>query len=337
MSNLLLLSCAASVAFAYDVAFEDVTPGGYVCGDTGGLGQGARVYYPQAAPKVPVISHAHGFTAAGVKAWRSVEPLIKAIVASGYVVIVSESSRYPKECADEWKDQIHSLDWIKDSKFAKMIDFSKKKGIMGHSMGGGATYHSAGQPSAVDGQNIGAAVALHPQIQGPGAATLFPITNSLVPIFFGTGSADRVVGPLSVKYAYYDTQNVSKVFSEISGAGHLEPCNGYANRHTPYAIAMFDCHLLGKKSQCDKVYGQGKDALCGGTVKMTDCEHEVPNPQDPCNYCKTGYCSGCKACQESKTGACAACWTGTKSSCLFDDKHGCQKCWNALEAKAVVV
>jgi len=140
-----------------------------------------------------------------------------------------------------------------------MIDFDKKTGVLGHSMGGGATYHSAGQASAVHGQNIGAAVALHPQIQGPGASTLLPITNSLVPIFFGTGSADRIVGPKSVLYAYYDTQNVSKAFSEIAGAGHLEPCNGYANRHTEYAIAMFDCHLLSKQSQCDKIYGKGKD------------------------------------------------------------------------------
>lgn len=198
--------------------------------------------------------------------------MLKAVAASGYVVIISESSSFPRECKDAWKDQIHSLAWIKDSKFADLIDSGKKTGILGHSMGGGATYHSAGQSSAVQGQNVGAAVALHPEIQSP--VPFEPITNSLVPIFFGTGSVDTVVSPLSVKNAYDDTKNVPKVFSEISGAGHLEPSTGYPNRHTPYVIAMFDCHLLGNKSQCDKVYGNGKDALCGGSVKMTDCEHE---------------------------------------------------------------
>lgn len=305
-----------------------------------GGSQNARVYYPKDAGKVPLIAHAHGFTAGGYKAYNSVAPMLEAITAAGYVVIVPESSRYPRECPDEWKDQIHSLAWCKNSKFAKMIDFDKKTGVLGHSMGGGATYHSAGQASAVHGQNIGAAVALHPQIQGPGAATLLPITNSLVPIFFGTGSADRIVGPKSVLYAYYDTQNVSKAFSEIAGAGHLEPCNGYANRHTEYAIAMFDCHLLSKQSQCDKIYGKGADALCGGKVKMTDCEHAVPNPADPCNYCNTGSCSACKACLQTKTGACAPCWaSGSQGSpCLDSDKHGCQKCWSSgLEVQSVVV
>merc|ERR1711907_864877 len=179
-----------------------------------------------------------------------------------------------------------------------------------------------------------------PQIQGPGAATLLPITNSLVPIFFGTGTADTVVGPTSVLYAYYDTQKVSKVFSSITGATHLEPCNGHLNRHTPYVIAMLDCHILSNKAQCDKVYGKGPDALCGGKVKMADCEHAVPNAADPCDYCNTGVCSPCKACTKLTTGACAKCWApGTSGkACLYSDGHACQKCWsNADDRRAVVV
>merc|ERR1711988_1288054 len=101
--------------------------------------------------------------------------MLKAVVAAGYMVIVSESYAYPKECPEEWKDQIRSLEWITSSNFSKMIDFSKKKGVMGHSMGGGATYHSAGDATSVHSQNIGAAVALHPQIRGPGTTTLLPI------------------------------------------------------------------------------------------------------------------------------------------------------------------
>lgn len=199
------------------------------------------------------------------------------IAAAGYVVIVPESSSFPFECSNQWKDQIHSIEWAKASNISARIDFSKKVGLLGHSMGGGATYHAAGQAAVVKAQNIGAAVALHPQITSPTA--LQPVTNSLVPIFFGSGSKDEVVSPASVKSAYSQTNGVPKVFAEIDGATHYEPennCNGWTcpgqRRHTPYVIAMFDCHLMDNKGQCDTVYGSGGGALCSGSVKMADCE-----------------------------------------------------------------
>merc|ERR1712217_122309 len=143
---------------------------------------------------------------------------------------------------------------------------------------------------------------------------------------------------VSVLDAYYDTQKVSKVVSSISGASHFEPTTGYSNRHTPYVIAMFDCHIRGVKSQCDKNYGTGAGSLCGGSVKMADCEHAIPNPADPCDYCNTGVCSACKACVSIKTGACAKCWTaGAPKQCLRDDKTGCQKCWSSGAEMPVVV
>merc|ERR1712232_1112566 len=56
-----------------------------------------------------------------------------------------------------------------------------------------------------------------------------------------------------------------------------------------------------------------------------------PTPSDPCAACITGACAPCKSCITSKSGACAACWKvdpklGT--ACLYDDGHGCQKCWS---------
>lgn len=150
---------------------------------------------------------------------------------------------------------------------------------MGHSMGGGASYHNAGQADVVTAYNIGAAVALHPQ------TSLYSATNSLVPIFFGTGSKDDTIAPSSVKSAYSKTNGVAKVFTEIEGAVHDEPmcdCGTWKSpglmRHTPFAIAMFDCHLKGDKNQCGKVYGSGSGSLCSGTVKMTDCEHADEPP-----------------------------------------------------------
>lgn len=277
--HLATLFSGAIVSQAYNVQYEDVTVGGFVCKNVFHKdAQGARVYYPQASGKFPLVSFAHGFNNPGNKSFECYAEMNSDLAAAGYVVIVSMSSEFPSECADQWKDQIHSIDWAKTSDLADRIDFSQV-GLLGHSMGGGSTYHAAGMADVVSAQNIGAAVALHPQITSP--APLQPITNPQVPIFFGTGSKDGTVSPKSVKNAYSQATGIAKAFSEIDGATHFEPqtnCEGWTGagqrRHTPFAIAMFDCHLKGDKNQCAKVYGSGADSLCSGSVKMTDCEHE---------------------------------------------------------------
>lgn len=270
MRGAVLISCAAAVARAFHVQHEDVIVGGYVCGEH----QQARVYYPTTSGTYPVVSFAHGFHNGGTDAYACYETMNSALAAAGYVVMVSESSTFPLECADEAKDQLRSIEWLRTSNISDMIDFSKA-GLLGHSMGGGATYHNAGQPDVVAEYNIGAAVGLHPQTR------LYSSSNSLVPIFFGSGSKDVVIFPSWVKEAYSETSGVAKVFAEIKGAVHDEPlcdCGSWkspgSNRHTPYVIAMFDCHLKGDVNQCDKVYGSGSDSLCSGSVVMTDCVHE---------------------------------------------------------------
>ena len=59
----------------------------------------------------------------------------------------------------------------------------------------------------------------------------------------------------------------------------------------------------------------------------------APTPQAPafpCDVCTDGKCGLCKQCVDSKTGPCNICWApdSTGKSCLYDDAHGCQKCWN---------
>jgi dienelactone hydrolase len=231
------------------------------------------VYYPTSSGTFPIVSFGHGYNNGGDDAYACYEQMNSELAAAGYVVIVSESSLWPLECADIWKDQLRSIEWAKASNISSKIDFSKV-GLMGHSMGGGASYHNAGQADVVKAYSIGAVVALHPQ------TSLYSTTNSLVPIFFGTGSKDSVISPSSVKAAYSKTVGVAKAFSEIAGAVHDEPmcdCGTWKSpghmRHTPFAIAMFDCHLRGDEQQCDRVYGNGSGSLCSGSVKMTDCEH----------------------------------------------------------------
>lgn len=193
------------------------------------------------------------------------------MAAAGYVLIHLMSSSRPRQCSDEWKDQVRSLEWMKTSSFSSRVDWTKKTAVMGHSMGGGATYHTAAQQDAITTHNIGAAIAENPEIQ---KLNLQPITNSLVPIFFQTGSKDDTIDPADVKEAYDLTSGVPKVFAEIEGARHLEPNTGFPNRFSDYSVAFLDCHLLDDSSQCAKVYGSVTGSLCNGNVTMTACVHE---------------------------------------------------------------
>jgi len=273
-----------ALAEAYDVKTLNVTVGGYTCGEY----KTAYLYLPDVSDwyvrlhgKFPLLAFAHGFNNPGTEAWHSYDGLLKPLAAEGYIVIVSTSSNFPLECPTEWRDQLRDLEWIRASKFASKIDFTKT-GILGHSMGGGATYHLASNASAVKALSIGAAVMLHPQIKSP--LPVQPYISPLVPAFYGTGSADIVVSPESVKSAYdKDTTPAPKVFTEIDGADHNEPMvqPWGKGRWTPYVIAMFDCHLKGWKHDdlnwhtggCDKIYGSGSGSLCSGNdFELKACE-----------------------------------------------------------------
>lgn len=250
----------AEFDLAVSVGHEDVTVGGYVCG----MSQKARVYFPSSGGKVPVISFAHGYGNPGAQGYNGYHIMLEAIAGAGYVVIALESSSFPAECALEWKDQVRGLEWIKTSSLAGKVDFTKKSGVMGHSMGGGATHASVGQADIVKKYNIGAGFMHNPQIIGGGSPK--------VPVFYGTGSADFVIAPPLVRAAYDKTTGLPKIFAEIAGGTHQECKAGHSNRLTPYNIAMFDCHLKGNKNQCAKIYGQGTGSICKGSVPMTSCK-----------------------------------------------------------------
>jgi predicted dienelactone hydrolase len=258
---------ASSVAaIAFSASHEDVTVGFSGCGGS----DNARVYY--GSEKGPAISFAHGYTAYGKLAYEGYATLLSQLADAGYVVIVPESSNYPLECADLWKDQVKALNWLKSSSLASKVDYAKKTGVLGHSMGGGATYHTASQSSSITAENIGAAVGMNPQIQ---RAQLQPITDSLIPIMFTTGSDDTTISPSDVKDAYTQTSGVAKVFAEITGGTHTEPVVGNPQRLNEYILAFFDCHLKSQSSQCAKVYKDASsDALCGDhDWKLTECSH----------------------------------------------------------------
>jgi dienelactone hydrolase len=259
-----LASSLATVAFS--ASHQDVTVGFSGCRGS----DQARVFY--SSKKGPAISLAHGFGASGTKAFTSYTTLASTLADAGYVVIVPGSSNLPFECADLWKDQVKALNWLKTSSLASKVDYTKQTGVMGHSMGGGATYHTSSQTASIKAENIGAAVPMNPQIQ---LANLQPIISPVIPVMFTTGSDDTTIKPSGVKEAYTKTSGVPKVFAEIAGGTHLEPCEGNPQRLNEYILAFFDCHLKSQSSQCQKVYKDtSSGALCGKhSWKMTECSH----------------------------------------------------------------
>jgi hypothetical protein len=74
---------------------------------------------------------------------------------------------------------MRTIDWAKhDAKYAQLIDWSKKVGVMGDGLGGMVTYLSASNADQVQKLNIGAAVVLSPWF--------LPLKQSKVPIFFAS-------------------------------------------------------------------------------------------------------------------------------------------------------
>lgn len=268
------LLARGSQAGKYEVELAEVEVGGYLCDGPEGGSQNATIFYPVTDEKLPLVSFAHGYGGEGEKGVRDYMNHNTQLAAEGYVLIHLMSSSKPRECEDEWKDQIRNFEWMKTSSFSSRVDWSKPTAVVGHSMGGHAAYHSASQQEVIATHNIGAAIAENPQIE---LGKLLPragsFTNSLVPIFFQTGSSDRLILPAGVREAYDRTTGVPKIFAEIEGARHLEPTTGQ-NRFNEYSVAFLDCHLLDDSSQCAKVYGSASGSLCNGQLTMTACLHE---------------------------------------------------------------
>jgi len=66
------------------------------------------------------------------------------IAAEGYVVIGSMAG-FRGYCFDESKDQVRNIEWARtDPTYSTKVDWTKKVGVTGHSMGGGATLNTVG-------------------------------------------------------------------------------------------------------------------------------------------------------------------------------------------------
>jgi hypothetical protein len=109
------------------------------------------------------------------------------------------------------------MEWALNSPTLKAhIDMSAGTGVVGHSMGGGATIGSASNATAIADYDIRVAVAQHP---APCMGC-----NPKIPILYMTGDADTVVNPESVLASYTFAHGVEKSLVENHGNTHIDAC-----------------------------------------------------------------------------------------------------------------
>ena len=205
--------------------------------------------------------------------------LLFGMAARGYVVVAMEAGL--EYCLAESADQIRALQWAaSDPNLARYIDVGNGTGLVGHSMGGGATIASASNAAAVATHSIKVAVAMHP---ARGACVLD--CQPKVPTLFMTGDADTVVPPDTVKAQYTAALGVEKAFVENHGNTHTDA--------TGWSFHKDGCFGFDKNGKCPA----GKQCSCSG-----------PNNEDVYAYdwldCKlkadAGACARVTRCREPR-------------------------------------
>jgi len=211
------------------------------------------VFWPtDTSKKYPLLSFAHGWTEGGAFTDPNYKNVIEDVAGAGYVVIAEHSGVFPLCYGAEKHDQLHALDYIKNtSEFSSLVDWDSKVGVYGHSMGGAASGLNAADTAAISKYNLGAAVCLHPAQGGQGAKTILPT-------FFATGSIDTIVPAPGVNLMASLAKG-PMIYASMNGADHFE-CqtseDGLPEPHgwTDYVTHWFNCHIKSMQTECDAAY-----------------------------------------------------------------------------------
>jgi len=239
--------------------------------------QDAYLVYPTGAEgPFPLVAFAHGCCKTTVNDTKNDYDAIMRNLASQGVVVASFSSCI-FQCGNEAfsGDQLHLVSALRANPqlhpILPRVDFDRV-GLMGHSMGGGATITSAGSGAT----GIRAAAAIHPS-KGPAA-------DVQVPMFYMCGSSDPLVGCSGVKDMYNKAPEAAlrqSVFADLTGAGHLEIQTPMPGGRWDFYIGQFMlCHLNADATACGNIYGDGPAAMCTAGL-MVECLHNMNASQSP--------------------------------------------------------
>ena len=219
--------CHAQVSIGHTtLTFNDPTRSGGV-GSGGGAGRQIQteVYYPAtsagtstpfATGEFPIIVFGHGFA----MTWDAYSNIWEHYVARGYIMafVRTESSLFPSPSHGDFGLDLKLV-------AQKMLDLQTanalfqnhiypKVGIMGHSMGGGASFLAANNNTSIH-----ALIGLAPAETNPSAIAVAP--NVQVPSIVFSGSSDGVTPPSQHHIPMYDgVTSTCKSFVSIIGGAH---------------------------------------------------------------------------------------------------------------------
>lgn len=267
--------------------------------------QTALAYYPSGAAaagrKFPLLSFSHGDIAGYPLTNYVYGDLLHKVASHGFVILAHESC-VPTCDNDQWLDQVHALAWAdtrhRDGTASthpvlRLVDFSKPKGVFGQSTGGRSSIQSAANASGPVGTKdskkalgtcIGAAVGLNPdpcigyhpgyRWKHGGCDSARKVSGVALAIFSGT--ADSIEAPGSAEANFVAAPTTDKIYANMTGAGHMDGCSPLWGGFT---AAFFQVHLNGQgvgTPYYNRVYGRGRDSLCGGHYPMAHCRTPEP-------------------------------------------------------------
>ncbi len=235
MKKKLLLIILSSPFFAFSqyavghttITFNDpARTGGTGSGGGSGRQIQTEIYYPSASAgndlpvsngSFPVITFGHGFA----MTWDAYQNVWEDLVAEGYILAFprTEGSLFPSPVHADFgldlaqvSNKMLALNSTSGSLFQNKINGNAA--IMGHSMGGGATFLAAANNA-----NIKTIVGLAPAETTPSAITA--AASILVPTLVFSGSEDGVTPPADNHIPMYDAVAGScKYFISILGGAH---------------------------------------------------------------------------------------------------------------------
>lgn len=219
--------CHAQVSIGHTIlTFNDPTRAGGV-GSGGGAGRQIQteIYYPAttagtstpvASGEFPIIVFGHGFA----MTWDAYSNIWEHYVPRGYIMafVRTESSLFPSPSHGDFGLDLKLV-------AQKMLDLQTtnalfqnhiypKAGIMGHSMGGGASFLAADNNTSIH-----ALIGLAPAETNPSAIAVAP--NVQVPSIVFSGSSDGVTPPSQHHIPMYDgVTSTCKSFVSIIGGAH---------------------------------------------------------------------------------------------------------------------
>jgi hypothetical protein len=259
---LIFLSISFSSLAQFSVGHTTITfndparTGGFGSGGGNGRQIQTEIYYPSTSSgtntpfvngEFPIIVFGHGFA----MTWDAYSNIWDHFVPRGYIMafVRTESSLFPSPSHNDFgldlKLVAEKMLTLPNSNALFQNHVYPKVGLMGHSMGGGASFLAANSNG-----NIHALIGLAPAETTPSAIAASP--NVLVPSIVFSGSSDGVTPPDQHHIPLFNgIASNCKTFVSITGGGHCYFANtnfncdfGESTSSTGISISRTEQQLL---------------------------------------------------------------------------------------------